>query len=192
MAVYLPLLQFPKTTPGALFIRPRGDVRAFLGEALSTVQAMHPNLPAARGALLRDVVDPEFKPWRLGATVFSAFALVALIIASIGLYGVVTLGTSLRLKEIGIRMSIGASSADVIRVVVGEGFIAVLSGLIVGGGFALVGSRWLGGVLFETSPHDPVILFETAAVLIGVSVFAIALPTARALRTNPAIVLRVD
>ena len=192
MAMYLPLAQDPTASPGALFIRPRGDARAFLGQARTIVQAVHPDLPAVRAVLARDIVDPEFRPWRLGATVFSAFAAVALLIASIGLYGVVSVSTAMRLKEIGIRMALGAGWGHVIRVVVGEGLLSVACGLVAGSLLAAMASRWLSGVLFETSPGDAAVLIQTALILLTVAAAAVTLPAIRALATNPAKVLRSE
>ena len=140
--------------------------------------------------MARDIVDPDFKPWRLGVTVFSAFATIALIVAGIGLYSVVAISTTLRLREIGIRMALGAPRQHIIRVVVGEGIAAVTVGLIAGGATVLVASHWLAGVLFETSPRDLAILFQTALILVAVSLLALLIPTVRALKTNPVAVLR--
>ncbi len=192
MALYVPLAQVPAASPGALFIRPRGDARTFLAQVRSIVQAMHPDLPAVRAVIARDIVDPEFRPWRLGATVFSAFAAVALLIASIGLYGVVAVSTAMRLKEIGIRMALGAGWTHVIRVVVAEGVTSVACGLFAGTILAAVASRWLSGVLFETSPGDSAVLIQTALILLTVSAAAVTVPVIRALGTNPAKVLRSE
>lgn len=192
MAVYLPLAQVADVLPGALYIRPKGDARTFLPQALSIVQSIRPDLPAARAVVLRDVVDPEFKPWRVGTTVFSAFAGVALLITSIGLYGLVAASAMLRLREIGIRMALGARRPQVIKVIVGESITSVAMGLVGGLVLVVAASSWLSGVLFQTSPRDPVILIETAVVLFIVAALAVTVPTLRALRTNPANVLRLE
>ena len=142
--------------------------------------------------MLREVVDPEFRPWRLGATVFSAFAAIALLITSIGLYGVVALSTALRLKEIGIRRALGARWTHIIRVAVGEGLMSVALGLFAGGLLAAAIGRRLSGILFETSPSDVSVLFQTAILLLAVSSAAIVVPTIRAIRTNPVNVLRSE
>jgi len=192
MALYLPMAQVPDTVPGALLIRPRGDPQAFLTHARSIAQAVRPDLPAVKAIVIRDLVAPELRPWRLGATVFSAFALVALLLASTGLYGVVALGSALRVKEIGIRMALGAGRTQVIWVVISEGMPAVVGGLVVGAVGALTVSRWLAGVLFETSAQDPAILIQSAVTLLTISMVAVIVPTIRALSTNPASALRAD
>ena len=192
MAVYLPLSQVPDAVPSTIYVRPRTEARTFLARALSVVQNVRPDLPAARGVVLRDVVDPEFRPWQLGTTVFSAFAIVAVLITAIGLYGVVAAGVIGRLKEIGIRIALGARSTHVVAVVVRESVLSVASGLAAGAALAAVASRWLSGILFQTSPGDPGVLLLTAFVLLLVSALAVAVPTIRAMRTNPATVLRAE
>ena len=190
MAVYLPLTQVPNAVAGAIYLRPRTDPGAFMTRALSLVQNVRPDLPAARGVVLRDLVDPEFRPWRMGTTVFSAFAIVAVLITAIGLYGVVAAGVSGRLKEIGIRIALGARWTHVATVVVRESVVSVACGLAAGGALAAVASRWLTRVLYQTSPGDPVVLLQTALVLLLASALAVAAPVIRALRTDPTTVLR--
>ena len=192
MAVYLPLAQVPTAVPGALFIRPRGDARSVLAQVRPIVQAAAADLPAARGVLLRDLVDPEFKPWRLAATVFSAFALVASLITSSGLYGVVAVSTTSRLKEIGIRMAMGARQWQVIRVVVGEGIMSVGSGLLAGSVLVVISSPALANVVFGTPPRDLTLLVQAVSILLMTSVSALAVPTLRALSSNLARVLRLE
>ena len=192
MAVYVPLAQVPAAVPSAVYIRPKGDARRFLPQALAMVQSVRPDLPAARAVLLRDVVDPEFRPWRLGTTVFAGFAIVALAITAIGLYGVVAASTMARRKEIGIRMALGARWSHVAGVVAAESLASVAVGLLAGGVLAAVASRWLNAVLYQTSPGDSMVVVQTAGVLLLVSAIALTVPIVRALRTNPVTVLRVE
>jgi len=192
MAVYVPLAQVPDAVPSAVYIRPKGDARRFLPRALAMVQSVRPDLPAARAVLLRDVVDPEFRPWRLGTTVFAAFAIVALVITAIGLYGVVAASTMARRREIGIRMALGARWSHVTGVVATESLASVAFGLLAGGVLAAVASRWLSTVLYQTSPGDSTVVWQTAGILLLVSALAVTVPIVRALRTNPITVLRVE
>ena len=192
MTVYLPLGQVPEEVPGALFVRSGGNARTFVAQARSVVQSENPELPAATGVLARDIVDPEFRPWRLGATVFSAFAAIALLITSIGLYGMVAASFALRRKEMAIRIALGAQWTQAVSAAVGEGVASVASGLFAGSVLVVVASRWLGGVLFETSPRDPVVLFQAAWVLLVIAAVAVTVPTVRALLENPVNVLRSE
>jgi ABC-type antimicrobial peptide transport system permease subunit len=192
MAVYLPLAQVPSTIPGILFVRSRVAPDVATPGIRAVVQTLRPDLPAANIVLMRDLVEPQFRPLRLGASVFSAFAAVALLIAMIGLYGVVAAATALRVKEIGVRIALGARRGDVVRTVAGEGVPAVLAGFAVGAALITVASRWFDGVLFETSPGDAAVILQTAIPLLAVALLALMVPSVRALRTNPADVLRSE
>ena len=192
MAVYLPLGQVSGAAPGVLFVRPKGDARSFLPHARAIVQNVESDLPAARAILLRDIVTPELRPWSLGGAVFSAFAAVALLITAIGLYGIVAANTVVRRKEIAIRMALGANWPHVVLTVVGEGLASVVIGFLVGTVPVLLGNRWLSGLLYETSPSDTFVLTQTAFVLLTVSAVSALVPAVRAVRTNPARVLRAE
>jgi predicted permease len=192
MTIYTPLAQTPDVSPGALLVRTRGAVGPMLAQLRSTVQSIEPDLPAVNVSRARDLVDYEFRPWKLGATLFAGFSAVALIIAAIGLYGVVSFTTTLRTREIGVRVALGAPGVDIMRVVAGAGLGSVVAGLIVGSGASLVASRWMGDVLYQTSPRDPGVLVQTAAVLLIVAVIAVVVPVVRALRLAPAAILRSE
>jgi putative ABC transport system permease protein len=156
------------------------------------VQSAEPNAPAVHVARARDLIDWEIRPWRLGATLFTGFAAIALIIAAVGVFGVVSFTATMRVREIGIRMALGARGAHIARVVAGSGLGAVLVGLTVGSLGSLVATRWIGDVLYETSPHDPIILAQTAGILLGIAVVAVVVPVMRALRLAPAAILRSE
>ena len=192
MAIYVPLAQTGQFTVGSIFVRTRGPVGPMLAQLRSTMQSVEPDLPAVNVSRARDLVDYEFRPWRLGATLFAGFAAIALIIAAVGLYGVVSFTTTLRTREIGVRMALGARGSDIMRVVAGAGLGAVVAGLIVGSAASLVASRWMGDVLYQTSPRDPVVLAQTAGVLLAVAALAVVAPVIRALRLAPASALRSD
>ncbi|MDP2319791.1 MAG: hypothetical protein Q8O42_10690 [Acidobacteriota bacterium] len=192
MALYLPLAQVADANPSALFIRPRGDARTFLSQTRTIVQGLRQDLPAARVVILGDIVDPEFRPWRLGAVVFTAMAAVAVLIASIGLYSIVAINTTFRVRELGIRIALGAHRGDLLRVVAGQSLAAVSLGLLAGTLVILAGSNAIGNVLFQTSPRDPAIFLGSILTMLVVSVIAIAGPTVRAGTTDPADVLRSE
>jgi predicted permease len=192
MAIYTPLAQTEGAHPGALFVRTRGDAGRMLAPLRAMVQSIEPDLPAVNVSRARDLVDWEFRPWRLGATLFAGFSAIALIIAAVGLYGIVSFTTALRTREIGVRMALGARWSDIVRVVAGAGLGAVVAGLVVGSGASLVASRWMGDVLYQTSPRDPAVLAQTAAVLLLVAAAAVLAPVIRALRLAPAAILRSE
>jgi putative ABC transport system permease protein len=94
------------------------------------------------------------------------------------------------MREIGVRRALGARWADIVRLVVSSGLGAVTAGLVVGSAVSLAASRWIGDVLYQTSPRDPLVLAETAAVLLIVSAIALVVPVVKALKLTPARVLR--
>jgi predicted permease len=192
MTIYTPLAQTTDVTPGALYVRIRGDAGPMLPRLRTAMQGVEPNLPAISISRASDLVAYEFRPWRLGATLFGGFSAVALVIAAIGLFGVVSFTTTLRTREIGVRMALGARGSNIMRVVAGAGLVSVVAGLIVGSAAALVASRWMGDVLYQTSPRDPAVLVETAGALLVVAVVAVIVPVVRALRLAPAAILRSE
>ena len=192
MTVYTPLAQTPDEPPGAILIRVRGPVSPALGQLRTAVQSVAADLPAVNVSRATDLVRWEFRPWRLGATLFAGFSAVALVIAAVGIFGVVSFTTALRTREIGVRMALGARGSHIVGVVAGTGMGAVTAGLVVGACASLVASRWMGDVLYETSPRDPKVLAQTAGVLLLVAAVAVVAPVVRALRLAPASILRAD
>lgn len=137
-------------------------------------------------------ISRELAPWRLGASLFSVFGVLALVVAAIGVYSVLAYSVSQRTHEIGVRMALGARDAQVMSLVIGEGVRVVLAGIVVGVAISLVLGRLVASMLYETSPHDPVVFAGVAVLLTAVSVVASAVPAWRASRTDPAIALRAD
>ena len=192
MTIYTPLAQTPSASPGALLVRTRGETGPMLAPLRAEVQSVEADLPAVSVRGARDLVDGEFRPWRLGANLFGGFSAIALIIAAVGLFGVVSFTTTLRTREIGVRMALGARGSNIARVVAGSGLVAVVAGLVMGSAASLVASRWMGDVLYQTSPRDPAVLAQTAGLLLLVAVVAVVVPVVRALRLAPAAILRSE
>jgi putative ABC transport system permease protein len=196
LVVYIPLAQRTTTRglgrPRSMVVRVSGDPSSVVPAIRSAIQSAHPDLPAVSVTTLRERAAAEMRPWRLGAGMFSLFGGVALIIAVVGLYGVVSFMAAQRATEIAVRIALGARPRDVLAVIGKDGLGAVLAGLLVGTVLALVVRRWVGSLLFETSPTDPAIIAAVGALLLSVAVAATLVPTVRALRRNPATVLRTE
>ena len=192
--VYVPMAQstFGLMRPEYMFIAVRSDPVAVMGAVRHALQSVRPDMPAVSVTRMRDVVDPEIRPWRLAATMFSMFAGVALLIAVVGLYGVVAFAAAQRSTEIAVRMALGARHRHILAVVGGSGLRAVLAGLVIGTAAVVAARRWVGPLLFQTSPSDPAVIAAVAGLLLGVAVVASLIPTMRALRRNPAAVLREE
>ena len=123
---------------------------------------------------------------------FVAFGALALALAAIGLYSVIAYTVAQRTRDLGVRAALGAQVADLVGLVVSEGVKLGVAGVAIGVGLALVGSRWIGPLLFEESPRDPVVFGLVAVVLIGVTVLASYVPARRAARVDPMVALRSE
>jgi predicted permease len=152
--VYLPLLQnySPAVT---LQVRTSGKPEAVLGSVRSQVQSLDRNLAITNVNTIGELIDQGLWPARMGAALLSLFALLALLLASIGIYGVMAYSVSQRTQEVGIRMALGAQPLDVLKLIVGQGMLLASSGLIIGLLVAFALMRVLASLLFGVSAHDP-------------------------------------
>jgi ABC-type antimicrobial peptide transport system permease subunit len=134
--------------------------------------------------------DESVAPRRLNATLVSSFGALAVIIAAVGIAGVLAFSVSARTNEIGIRMSLGADSGKVQRMVLMEGGVLLAVGLTLGVGGALVATRLIRGLLFGVAPHDPVTLAGVAVMMAAVGIGACWFPALRAARIDPVVAIR--
>jgi len=169
-----------------------GDADRMTGTVRRTLQELEPDLPYVDVGVLGDMLDPQMRPWRLGATLFTAFGALAALLAALGLYAAVAYSVTQRTREIGVRLAIGAKAGSVMGLIVGDGLQIAMAGVGFGMLMALAGSRWIEGLLFETSPRDPVVLAIVAGGLIVLAVIASLAPARRAAAVNPAVALRLD
>lgn len=146
----------------------------------------------ARVQAYQDLLDPQLRSWRLGATLFSVFSALALGIAAVGLFGVVSYLITQRTQEIGVRLALGASRSAMWRMVVRDALRLVALGIVVGGGAAMAAGPAVRGMLFQTSPWEPANLATAIAVLLLVTVAAAMWPAWRAGRVDPLVALRTD
>jgi putative ABC transport system permease protein len=181
----------PGVTPGmTIFVRTSGvDV------AKTAVQAIHEvdkNQPVTQVRMLEDVLGESVFRERLAAVVSSAFALTALLLAGLGLYGLLAYSVAERTKEIGIRMALGAKPAAVLRIIMTRGFRLISAGLLLGLAGATVVSRFIESLLFGVSIHDPLTFLVVPALLLAVGGVSAFIPAHRATRVDPMIALRQD
>ncbi|HEY7894129.1 MAG TPA: ADOP family duplicated permease [Gemmatimonadaceae bacterium] len=179
--------------PDYLIVRAASAQRSAVIAALRrTVRDVFPTAEPPWIETSASEVHEQLSPWREGAWLFSVFGALALVVAAIGVYSVLAYSVSQRTHEMGVRMALGARNEHVMALVVREGVRVVLVGVVVGVAASLALGTVVASMLYDTSPHDPVVLAVVAAVLTIVGVAASAVPAWRASRTDPVVALRSD
>jgi putative ABC transport system permease protein len=175
-----------------VMVKTTGDPQGFAPMARQVVRELDASIPAASLERLDAVVTESVAPRRFSMLVLTAFAVVALFLAAVGLYGVVAYAVRHRTREIGLRMAIGAQRGDVLRMVVGGGMKLATVGVVVGLLAALWVARYAASMLFGVTSLDPVSYSVTAAMLLGVSALACYIPARRATTVDPLVALRAE
>ena len=175
-----------------VFVRTRGDASAHAETVRRELQTLMPGASYVNATPMREIIDPRQRSWRIGATMFLVFGVLALVLAAVGLYSVIAYSVARRTQEIGVRIALGAGVRDVVRLVLGEGVRFAIIGIVTGGGVALWASRWIGPLLFSVSPKDPAVYGVVAVVLLAVAMLASAIPATRASRVDPNVALRSE
>jgi predicted permease len=178
--------------PGQLAIRTVGDPRGLAASVQQQVWAVDPDQPVSNVRLMEDIVESESSQQRLGMSMLGALAALALLLASVGIYGVLAYLVTQRTPEIGIRMALGAQPVQVLLFVMGDGLRLVLLGLGVGLIAALGLTRLMSGLLFQVRGTDPTTLVAVSLVLMVVSLLACYLPARRAAKVDPMVALRYE
>jgi putative ABC transport system permease protein len=190
-AVYRAFAQFPDPNLNVI-IRTSGDPMALAGAARAQVEALDPNLPVGRIRTMESVVSEAAARSRLSSYLLTGFAAIAVLLAAIGLYGVISYGVAQRRGEIGVRMALGAGQGRILRLIVSQGMTLTLLGLALGLVGALALTRLLRSLLFGVATTDPVTFVAVPLVLAAVALLASYLPASRAARTDPASALRAQ
>ncbi|MDB4951500.1 MAG: hypothetical protein JWM27_4149, partial [Gemmatimonadetes bacterium] len=175
-----------------LVVRTGGDPGAVLPALVAAVHAVDPQLAVAGARTMEDVVGGTIARPRLTLTLFGAFAAMAMLLAGLGIYGVVAFSVAQRRGEMGVRMALGAGRGDVVRLVVGQGMKLAGAGVAAGLAAALVLTRLMASLLFGVTPADPAALLGAAAFLGGVALFASWLPARRAASADPILALKAE
>jgi predicted permease len=192
---YVPLAQAEQqglSRTRALFVRTRGPASDLLPLVRREFQSLGSNLPYANVSTLESAIEPQIRPWRLGATMFGVFGALAVFVAGAGLFSVLSYSVAQRTREFGVRAALGASPKRLVAAVISEGTRTVVAGLVIGASIALVLGRFVAPLLFEVSPRDPVVFGAVSLVLLAAGVLAAAVPARRAMRANPIEALRSD
>lgn len=191
LVYYLPESQLG-TNSYTLFVRVRGNATTASDGLRRALQSLMPGAGYVMARPLDAVVAPSMRSWRLGATMFATFGGLALLLAALGLYGVIAHSVAQRTHEMGVRVALGARTRDVAGLVIRESLRVVSIGIVLGVMIALVAGRWIAPLLFEVSPRDPLVLVAVVVTLLGVAFLASWLPASRAARVDPGTALRAD
>jgi predicted permease len=172
--------------------RTTGDPALLLPAVREAIRTVERDQPITEMGTVREAVGDAVAAPRVLTLLVGAFGIVALLLAAIGVYGVVAYVVGQRMNEIGIRIALGAQSADIVQWTLKTGLVPALVGLAAGTVGALVLSRWLGAQLYEVSPTDPVVFGGVGIVLVVFAILASGVPARRAARVDPAIALRSE
>ncbi len=189
---YLPYDQYPGSQLPGLFVRTHGDAETFLESIRRRLQRDMPGASYVTVTRFGDVLGSQTRSWTLGATVFAAFGVLALLLAAIGLYGVIGYNVAQRRHELGVRIALGAQVADVMKLVVGEGLRLGALGMAIGAAVALLASSRVAPLLFQESPRDPAVYGVVTIALFAVTIVASWVPAHRAARVDPQTALRSE
>ena len=190
---YLPAEQIDPRGASSIYLRmSEGDIDSQIERVRKAMQAAMPGDGFVVVTPVQKRVDDSRRAWRLGATLFVAFGGLAMIVAAVGLYGVIGYDVAQRMHELGVRIALGASSGRILSLVLRGALVTTLAGVTIGLAIALGGSRWLEPLLYQQSARDPVVYASVGIVVLIVAGAAAAVPAWRASRADPNRALRAD
>ena len=193
--IYVPTQQPPRSftaPPRTIAVRVSGDAGLAIAAVRASIQQTEPGLLLDSVSTMSAALDRDVARERLIAYLAGSFAFLALLLACIGLYGVLWYTVARRTQEIGVRMALGARPGDLTRMVIGDGSRVVLTGVALGAAAALLIGRLVTTLLTGVSPSDPITLIAVGISLGGVALAASYIPARRASRVNPIAALRME
>ena len=195
--VFIPLTQAPEGMSGVLrqssfVLRTTGDPLLLSAAIRSEVRQLDPGLPVRNLRSMEQLVGRSIAPQRFNLSLLSLFAALGLLLAAVGIYGVMAYSVSQRTHEIGLRMALGAQARDVLKLVVKQGMALTLVGVAIGLVASFVLTRLMKNLLFGVSATDPATLAGVALLLTCVALLACYLPARRATKVDPLVALRYE
>jgi ABC-type antimicrobial peptide transport system permease subunit len=190
LQLYLPATQ--ERVTGSVLVRAAGDPRALAEPLRRELQRLLPGMGYASVRPLATVLDPVVRQWRLGATMFTIFGALALVLAAVGLYGVMAYDVAQRTRELGVRVALGAQATDIRRLVLWQGVRIAAAGAALGAALAFVAVRFIESLLFRVPARDPAAFGGAALTILVVAVVASLVPARRATRVDPVVALRAE
>ncbi len=185
-------IYFPGGWPSHFVIRTASDPAALTAPATGEIHRSDPTLPVTEVQTLDDLISSSVAPRHFSMLLLAIFAVMALLLAAVGVYGVMSYAVSQRTREIGMRMALGAQQSDVLLMVVGRGARLTVAGIILGlaGSFAV--TRWLGSLLYQVRPTDPLTFLGVPMIFVLTALLACWIPARRAARVDPIAALRSE
>jgi putative ABC transport system permease protein len=191
--IYVPAAQWHWVdTVMSLVVRTHGDAAALTPAIRRAIWSVDKDVPIVRVATMNDLVERSVADRRFALILFEAFGAAALMLAALGIYGVLSGRVTERIREIGVRSALGASPRAIVALVVREGMALTSLGVVIGLGAAAAASRAIGTLLFGVSPVDPATYAGVVALLLTVSAIACTAPAWRAARVDPSVTLRAE
>jgi predicted permease len=188
-AVFMPFAQM-LALGGSLVIRADSNVAALAPAATGIIRRIAPGAPIERVMTIAQIREESVSPRRLNAMLVSTFGVLALVIAAVGIGGMLAFSVSARTNEIGIRMGLGADAGRVQRMILNEGGVLLAVGLVTGVVLAILSARVIEGLLFGVEPYDPATFVAVAMLMAAIGLFACWIPAIRAARVDPLITMR--
>ena len=192
MHYYIPVGQERGFGGAVMLVRARAEARSVIPEVRRLMLELDPAITYVRSESLQQLIDPQMRPWKIGASVFVLSGVLALIVAAIGIYSVMSYLIADRRHEIGVRLALGAVAGDIMRLLFRGSFAIAIVGIIAGQLIALMLGPFVEPLLFDTSSRDPLVFGGVGIVLLLVALCATLVPAMRARKVNPMEALRTD
>jgi putative ABC transport system permease protein len=190
--LYVPYLQRPEDPVKHLMVRTSSDPLRIASGIRAEALRLEPTALVEGVRTVEEMVGRAIAPWRFSASTLAFLSVLALILAIVGVYGIVSQSVAERIREIAVRIALGALPRDIVTLVLREGLLMIMAGIVLGLLVAIATSSLLTSLLFGVQPADPVTLLGMALLFMVVAVFAMMLPVRRALRIDPVISLRYE
>jgi putative ABC transport system permease protein len=176
----------------SLLVRGAGDPASVVTTTRSVVHELDPKLPLYNVQTIREIVDQSIAQPRLNTTLLAVFAAMALLLATVGIYGIVSYTVALRSQELGVRMALGAQRRDVLQLVLREGAVLALAGVAIGVVASFGATRVIRSWLFGIGAGDVTTLVATSVALVTIALLASYVPARRATRVDPTLAMRAE
>jgi predicted permease len=190
-AIYIPLAQRPASA-ASMIVRTQGAALEFTDDARRIVTSLDPHLPISQSFSMGQIIDQTQTFFGVFGIIFTVFGGVALFLATVGLYGVLSFSVNQRTHEVGLRVALGATPANVVRLVMRQGFTQLAIGLVIGVGMAFGLARMLSLVLYDVGAADPTVFGGIIVVLAVTGLIASFVPALRATRVDPTVAMRAE